>query len=81
MNPLPAILFMGIAALLAGCEQKRNEPSPTDKYHIRMCFEKRPDVIWTTPERPVSDQYGFVLKLADGREVRISGDIIIQELK
>lgn len=81
MKPLPAILFLGIAALLAGCEQKRNNESPNDKYHIRMCFEKRPDVVWTTPERPVSDQYGFVLKLADGREVRISGDIIIQELK
>lgn len=81
MKPLRAILFLGIAALLAGCERKRNDENPNDKYHITMCFEKRPDHVWTTPERPVADQYGFILKLADGREVRISGDIIIQELK
>lgn len=81
MKPLRVILFLGIAALLAGCERKRNDENPNDKYHIRMRFEHRPDHVWTTPERPVADQYGFIIKLADGRQVRISGDIIITETK
>lgn len=73
-----------MAASLVGCspfEREKNQPSTNDKYRIVQCFEKRADLVWTTPNRPVTDQYGFRFTLADGREVRISGDIIIQETK
>ena len=72
-----------MALLLVGCNmQKEQTPhNSNDKYRIIQCFEKRMDLVWTTPHKPVADKYGFTFMLADGSEVRISGHIIIQEIK
>lgn len=72
-----------MALLLVGCnmEKEKTPHNSNDKYRITQCFEKRMDLVWTTPHKPVADKYGFIFLLADGSEVRISGDIIIQELK
>lgn len=72
-----------MATALVGCsmEKEKNEPSNGDKYRITLVLERRMDLVWTTPNRPVAEQYGFRFNLSDGREVRISGQIVIQEIK
>lgn len=72
-----------MALLLAGCSlEKAKSPQTTDdKYRIRMCFEHRADLVWTTPYSPVADHYGFVIIMADRSMVRISGPIIIEPIK
>jgi hypothetical protein len=62
-------------------EKEKTPKASTDKYRITQCFEKRMDLVWTTPHKPVADLYGFRFMLADGSEVRVSGDIIIREIK
>ena len=81
MKPYLALLIL--FPFLAGCrlEQEKTTPVNNDKYRITLCFERRVDYVWTTPNRPWADNYGYVFILADGTVVRISGQVIITEIK
>jgi hypothetical protein len=72
-----------LALLLVGCKFEKEKTANTgnDKYRITLYFEHRIDYVWTTPDRPWADRYGYVFMLADGREVRVSGQVIIEQIK
>jgi len=72
-----------LAVLLVGCrwEKSKTPELNNDKYRITLYFEDRVDYVWTTPHRPCTDLYGYVFTLADGREMRVSGQVIIEQIK
>lgn len=70
-----------LALLVVGCKKEHTVQANDDKYRITMCFEKRADHVWTTPYSPVADHYGFIIIMADRSIVRISGPIIIEQIK
>ena len=72
-----------LALLLVGCrmEKVKTPEVNNDKYRITLLFNNRMDVVWTTPYRPLADNYGYHFILADGREMRVSGDVIIEQIK
>lgn len=72
-----------LALLLVGCrmEKVKTPEVNNDKYRITLYFEHRNDYVWTTPNQPLADRYGYVFTLADGREMRVSGDVIIEQIK
>lgn len=72
-----------LAVLLVGCrwEKAKTPELNNDKYRITLYFEHRIDYVWTTPNRPWADNYGYVFILADGREMRVSGHVIIEQIK
>lgn len=81
MKPYLALLIL--FPFLAGCsmEKVKTPQANNDKFRITLLFEKRMDAVWTTPYRPWADNYGFIFILADGREMRVSGDVIIEQIK
>ena len=72
-----------LALLLVGCnlEKEKTVNTGNDKYRITLYFEHRLDYVWITPYRPWSSDYGYVFILADGREMRVSGQVIIEQIK
>jgi len=72
-----------LTLLLVGCrwEKAKTAELNNDKYRITLYFEHRVDYVWTTPYRPFTDQYGYYFTLADGREMRVSGQVIIEQIK
>ena len=74
--PILSIFLVGCDVAVRDCNQENNEKM----YKVMLFPPHGPHEEWHTSRRPWPDGTGYVFRLDDGREIQVSGSIIVEQM-